>query len=159
MYLRTKEVRGNKYYYLVKGVREGEKVRQKVVKYLGREIPSLRKLRGKKSKKVEEMEDEELTDWCWCHYYKCKRKHKLWSNIGCEHRRKGYAVRIPKECPPHIWKEIGEEKIKITEENWKRLTREDSKKTVIGCTQTVYFLECVVCGEKNAGIDYTRLTF
>ncbi|HIH37618.1 hypothetical protein J4460_01625 [Candidatus Woesearchaeota archaeon] len=34
-YLRTKTIKGKKYYYLVKGVYENGKVRQKVVKYLG----------------------------------------------------------------------------------------------------------------------------
>lgn len=34
-YIRTKVVRGKVYKYLVKGIREGEQVKQKVVKYLG----------------------------------------------------------------------------------------------------------------------------
>jgi hypothetical protein len=35
-YVRTKTIKGIEYRYLVEGVREGGKVRQKVIKYLGR---------------------------------------------------------------------------------------------------------------------------
>src|SRR3989344_7734647 len=34
-YIRIKEIKGRKYKYLVKGVRDGEVVLQKVIKYLG----------------------------------------------------------------------------------------------------------------------------
>ena len=40
MYVRAKKTNGRTYYYLVEGRREGGKVRQKVVKYLGTEKPS-----------------------------------------------------------------------------------------------------------------------
>ena len=35
-YLRTKTIKGNKYYYLVESKREGSKVNQKVIRYIGR---------------------------------------------------------------------------------------------------------------------------
>lgn len=34
-FIREKEINGRKYLYLVKNTREGDKVRQKVLKYLG----------------------------------------------------------------------------------------------------------------------------
>ena len=34
-YLRSKKISGRQYFYLVESVREGGKVRQKVVKYIG----------------------------------------------------------------------------------------------------------------------------
>lgn len=39
-YLRAKKFNGRTYYYLVEGHREGKKVKQKVLKYLGTEKPS-----------------------------------------------------------------------------------------------------------------------
>ena len=39
-YVRTKKVKGQTYYYLVEAKREGMKVRQKVLRYLGKERPS-----------------------------------------------------------------------------------------------------------------------
>lgn len=35
-FVRTKTIKGNTYYYLVEGVRDGAKVRQRVLLYLGR---------------------------------------------------------------------------------------------------------------------------
>lgn len=34
-FIREKEINGNKYLYLVKSVREGDSIRQEVLKYLG----------------------------------------------------------------------------------------------------------------------------
>ncbi len=34
-FIREKTINGNKYLYLVKSIREGKRVRQKVLKYLG----------------------------------------------------------------------------------------------------------------------------
>ncbi len=34
-FIREKTINGNKYLYLVKSIREGERVRQKVLKYIG----------------------------------------------------------------------------------------------------------------------------
>jgi len=42
-YVRAKNVKGNTYYYLVKSVREGGKVRQVFLDYLGTEKPAPRK--------------------------------------------------------------------------------------------------------------------
>jgi hypothetical protein len=41
MYVRTKTVKGHTYYQIVEGVRDGEKVRQRVVLALGRGVPIL----------------------------------------------------------------------------------------------------------------------
>jgi hypothetical protein len=52
-YLRTKKIKGNIYYYLVQSVREGKKVRQIVLAYLGAERPNgeeVRKLKKKHEK-------------------------------------------------------------------------------------------------------------
>ena len=40
MFIRSKTVNGRKYYYLVKNERKGDKVVQKVVRYLGITKPS-----------------------------------------------------------------------------------------------------------------------
>jgi hypothetical protein len=50
VYVRAKKIKGQTYYYLVKSVREGEKIRQVSLEYLGPERPSAQKLRrlGKK---------------------------------------------------------------------------------------------------------------
>lgn len=34
-FIREKEINGNRYLYLVKSIREGDRVRQKVIKYIG----------------------------------------------------------------------------------------------------------------------------
>ncbi|MEA3255361.1 MAG: hypothetical protein U9Q22_05955 [Candidatus Altiarchaeota archaeon] len=39
VYVRSKRVKGNMYYYLVKSVREGDRVRQVTLDYLGAEKP------------------------------------------------------------------------------------------------------------------------
>jgi len=39
-FIRTKRKRNRTYYYLVESKREGKKVRQKVIKYLGTEPPT-----------------------------------------------------------------------------------------------------------------------
>jgi hypothetical protein len=36
LYIRTKTIKGHRYYYLVRGFREGERVRQVVIRYLGK---------------------------------------------------------------------------------------------------------------------------
>ena len=46
VYLRTKEIKGRKYYYLVEGIRENGKVRQKVIYYIGTPENLLNKLRA-----------------------------------------------------------------------------------------------------------------
>jgi hypothetical protein len=38
-FIRTKTVKGNPYYYLVKSVREGKKVKQEIVQYFGTTLP------------------------------------------------------------------------------------------------------------------------
>ena len=38
-FIRKKIIKGQTYYYKVKSVREGDKVRQEVIEYLGKEIP------------------------------------------------------------------------------------------------------------------------
>ena len=43
-FVRTKKIYGQTYYYLVQNVREGSKVRQKVLKYLGKDKPSSEEL-------------------------------------------------------------------------------------------------------------------
>jgi hypothetical protein len=40
MFIRVKKFGNREYYYLVQGVREGKRVRQKVIRYLGKEKPS-----------------------------------------------------------------------------------------------------------------------
>lgn len=52
-FLRTKKIKGNTYYYLVKSIREGRRVRQIVLAYLGAEKPEgeiVRKLKKKHEK-------------------------------------------------------------------------------------------------------------
>ena len=50
VYVRSKRVKGNTYYYLVKSVREGDRVRQVTLDYLGAERPDTSELiRLKKS--------------------------------------------------------------------------------------------------------------
>lgn len=44
MYVRRKTVKGLDYYYLVKSVREGKRVKQVYLAYLGSELPSDREL-------------------------------------------------------------------------------------------------------------------
>lgn len=39
-FIREKTVKGRTYYYLVKSIREGNRVRQKTIKYIGPEKPS-----------------------------------------------------------------------------------------------------------------------
>ncbi len=39
-FVRKKEYDGRVYYFLVKSIRDGNKVRQKVIKYLGKNKPS-----------------------------------------------------------------------------------------------------------------------
>jgi hypothetical protein len=54
-YIRTKKIKGNIYFYLVKSVREGKKVRQIVLAYLGAEKPNgeeVRKLKKKHEKTI-----------------------------------------------------------------------------------------------------------
>ncbi len=50
VYVRGKKIKGQTYYYLVKSVREGERVRQVSLEYLGAEKPAAEKVRrlGKK---------------------------------------------------------------------------------------------------------------
>ena len=43
-YVRAKTIKGQIYYYLVESQREGDKVRQRVIKYLGKERPSAKEL-------------------------------------------------------------------------------------------------------------------
>lgn len=45
VYVRGKKIKGQTYYYLVKSVREGDRVRQVSLEYLGAEKPSMEKLR------------------------------------------------------------------------------------------------------------------
>jgi len=50
-FIRTKRIKNRTYYYLVESKREGKKVRQKVVKYLGAERPTKEQelsMRGKR---------------------------------------------------------------------------------------------------------------
>ena len=50
VYVRSKRVKGNVYYYLVKSVREGDRVRQVTLDYLGAKRPDTSELiRLKKS--------------------------------------------------------------------------------------------------------------
>jgi len=39
-FIRTKRIKNRTYYYLVESRREGKRVRQKVIKYLGTEMPA-----------------------------------------------------------------------------------------------------------------------
>lgn len=45
-FIRKKIIKGQTYYYKVKSVREGDKVRQEVIEYLGKEIPKEEKELG-----------------------------------------------------------------------------------------------------------------
>ncbi|MFZ2456169.1 MAG: hypothetical protein WAX07_06810 [Candidatus Altiarchaeia archaeon] len=45
VYVRAKKIKGQTYYYLVKSVREGERIRQVSLEYLGGDRPSGEKLR------------------------------------------------------------------------------------------------------------------
>ncbi len=52
MFLRKKRIRGKDYFYLVRSVRVGNKVRQKIVTYFGRDVEwvkSWSRLHGKRS--------------------------------------------------------------------------------------------------------------
>lgn len=48
VFIRKKKIAGNTYYYLVENYREGKKVRQRVVAYLGGIDSVLIKLKGRK---------------------------------------------------------------------------------------------------------------
>jgi hypothetical protein len=50
VYVRSKKIKGLTYYYLVKSVREGERIRQVSLEYLGADKPNAQKVRklGKK---------------------------------------------------------------------------------------------------------------
>lgn len=53
MFIRKKKVKDREYFYLVKSIREGKKVRQITIKYIGTEIPknfNLKQLENKKKK-------------------------------------------------------------------------------------------------------------
>ena len=50
-YLRTKKIKGNTYYYLVKSQRINGKVRQTVLDYLGTEKPSAERINSLKEKR------------------------------------------------------------------------------------------------------------
>ena len=52
VYVRAKKIKGQTYYYLVKSVREGSRIRQVSLEYLGPERPTAQKVRklGKKYK-------------------------------------------------------------------------------------------------------------
>jgi hypothetical protein len=49
-FLRTKKIKGNTYFYLVRSIREGRKVRQEVLSYLGPEKPNEEEVRRLKKK-------------------------------------------------------------------------------------------------------------
>lgn len=50
MFVRKKRVKGIEYYYLVKSIRDGGVVRQKVVKYLGSDLPTQKTIEKIKKK-------------------------------------------------------------------------------------------------------------
>ncbi len=50
MFIRKKRVKGMEYYYLVKSIRDGNVVRQKVVKYLGSDLPDRKTIEKIKNK-------------------------------------------------------------------------------------------------------------
>jgi hypothetical protein len=43
-FVRTKRIKNKTYYYLVESRREGNKVRQRVIKYLGTEMPTKKQI-------------------------------------------------------------------------------------------------------------------
>ena len=45
-FVRIKHISGRAYYYLVENKREGKKVRQKVIKYLGAEPPTKEQIKA-----------------------------------------------------------------------------------------------------------------
>ena len=45
VYVRAKKIKGQTYYYLVKSVREGDRVRQVSLEYLGADRPNAQKVR------------------------------------------------------------------------------------------------------------------
>jgi hypothetical protein len=53
VYVRAKKIKGQTYYYLVRSVREGDKIRQVMLEYLGNDKPGIEKTRklAKKYKK------------------------------------------------------------------------------------------------------------
>jgi len=52
VYVRVKEIKGNKYYYLVKSKREGSRVRQITLEYLGAEQPDEKVIKSIKRKYI-----------------------------------------------------------------------------------------------------------
>lgn len=61
-FIRIKEIKGKKYKYLVKGIRDGEIVKQKVIKYLGPAEPVYKTGKNRKTNAsifVRELKDEE----------------------------------------------------------------------------------------------------
>lgn len=68
-YIRTKIIKGRLYKYLVKGIRVGKKVRQKVIKYLGA-VESVVKRKKNQGRKpvifVRELNDEEIIELNRC---------------------------------------------------------------------------------------------
>lgn len=58
MFIRSKKIKGKEYFYLVESVREGGKVRQRIVRYLGCRRPHISEERMQLIK--EEKEEEEI---------------------------------------------------------------------------------------------------
>jgi len=50
VYVRAKKIKGQTYYYLVKSVREGERIRQVTLEYLGADRPNAQKVLKLKKK-------------------------------------------------------------------------------------------------------------
>jgi len=50
-FVRTKKIKGGTYYYLVESIREGKRVRQKVIKYLGTKAPTKEEIEAVRRKR------------------------------------------------------------------------------------------------------------
>ncbi len=50
MFVRTKMVKGRGYFYLVRSVRDGDRIRQECLQYLGPKLPGKRELEAVKKK-------------------------------------------------------------------------------------------------------------
>jgi hypothetical protein len=85
-FIRVRTVNGVNYYSLVESVREGNKVRQKLVRYFGKELPEAYIIdRMKKKKKLEKMKRGLINKKTWtirvntCDYMALK---KVDNNLG-----------------------------------------------------------------------------
>lgn len=156
-----KKIKGNEYRYLVKGVREGKKVRHKFVKYLGPVNPKRqrKKSTGRKSlvfvRKLTPEEKHHLRHSKRSNiaFVKDRAKIILLSNEGktakeiAEKLQKDYAKIL------QIIKQFNQKDLEIL----KRKTSNGRPKTISG-EETSYLTDAAVKSPKDAGLPYNNWT-